>query len=374
MPTAEGTTKKDAAASSKKDAAMHKSKIRHAAQLSTSMKQAENKQPKDTSEFVKYTRATLDLTIMTLLAEREMLDELSEMPDDEKLETLFELLDKDGDGLVDATELADGLRKIRGDVNFEESLLLAIDRIATFDKQGTGKLNPTDFKAMAETLSETLGTDFHQVSEMMLMAILFSKTGNSFEENLAGAMLTQEVTDVVKKEEESRKILVDQRMRALFALFDTDGSGTVDFKEVVMGMYRLSEDLEDSSKAAMVALLMFDDDHCRSLTYEQFARFIINIIAASPDHIVFDDVADAMTKAASVPVSTLSAEDLKAISTLQETLEEVLDVQDEVEKHNEHIRKSQLARSQKLFTLWDLDNDGNVDLQELALGLRYVCV
>ena len=354
---------------SKKDAAMKNSKIRHAAQLSGSFKQSGK--AKDASQYVKFTRAVLDFTIMSLVAERALLDELADMSDDEKLDTLFELLDKDGDGAVDATELADGMRKIRGDVNFEESLVLAIDRIATFDKEGSGKLNKTDFKSMAETLAEALGTTFHEVSEMMVMAVIFSKTGNTFEENVAGAIVSEDMTAVVKEEEKSRKILVDKRMKALFDLFDTDGNGSVDFKEVVMGMYRLSEDLEDSSKAAMVALFLFDENHSRSLDYEQFAKFIINIVAASPEHIEFDDVADAMTKAASEPV-TITTDELLAILMLEETVQEVLDLQEAVEKHNESVAKSQLARCQKLFILWDLDNDGAVSLDEMILGLRYV--
>ncbi|KAL7556119.1 hypothetical protein ACA910_020202 [Epithemia clementina (nom. ined.)] len=364
------TTGEPAAATvqSKKDAAMKKSKIRHAAQLSESFKQT-SKQPKDASQFVKYTRAMLDFAIMSLVAERAMLDELVEMSDDEKLETLFELLDKDGDGAVDATELADGLRKIRGNVSFQESLVLAIDRIATFDKEGSGKLNKEDFKTMAEALAEALGTTFHEVSEMMVMAVLFSKTGNTLEENIAGVIVSADVTEAVKEEEEARKIMVDKRMKALFALFDTDGSGAVDFKEVVMGMYRLSQDLKDSSKAAMVALLMFDEDHSRNLNYEQFAKFIINILAASPDHIEFDDVADAMTKAASEPV-TMTTDELLSVLMLQETMEEALDLQDAVQQHNDQIAKSQLARCKKLFLLWDLDNDGAVSLDELILGLR----
>jgi Ca2+-binding EF-hand superfamily protein len=52
------------------------------------------------------------MQMMALQIQLTLLEELETMSDDEKLETLFQVLDKDQSGSLSAVELADGLCKI----------------------------------------------------------------------------------------------------------------------------------------------------------------------------------------------------------------------------------------------------------------------
>jgi len=349
-----------------KSSAKRQASIIHASQTGASSKKTAK--PKDASDYVKMTKAVLDFAILTLMAQKQLIEDLSNMSDDEKMETLFYLLDKDSDGAVDAVELADGLRKVRGDVNFEESLAVAVERVLQFDQEGKGKLTLEDFKTYVETLAETLGTNFHEISELLVMQVLFSESGNSDLENLAGALVSEEVTEAIKEEEEAQNVMSDVRMKALFMLFDADGSGSVDFKEVVLGMFKITEDIEGSSKAAIMALLLFDEDSSRSLDYEQFARFMIQVVAAAPEHLTFDDIADSMTLLAAQDIE-MTSEEIAALYELNQDVQQILALKETSEALAE-VTESQLKKSNSLFYLWDMDEDGKLDLKELILGLR----
>lgn len=313
------------------------------------------------------TKALLDFQILQLQATKNLLEELSAADDNEKMEALFLLLDRDMDGAIDAVELADGLRKVRGDVNFEESLAVAVERVLQFDKDGTGKLSLEDFKTYVETLCVALGTNFHEVSEMFVLQVLFNE-GNSEVENFVGDMAEGAVTEAIKEEEAMQKTMADKRMKALFLLFDTDGSGSVDFTEVVLGLFKITQDIDGASKAALMALLMFDDDATRTLDYESFARFMINVVVATPEEYTFDDIADAMTLLAMQDVQ-LTKEEVKALYELDEEVQKVLDMKEEQEILS-NVTESQLTKAFTLFSLWDLDHDGSISIKELILGLR----
>mmetsp|Transcript_3479 Transcript_3479/g.5334 ORF Transcript_3479/g.5334 Transcript_3479/m.5334 type:complete len:445 (-) Transcript_3479:133-1467(-) len=338
---------------------------------STQLAQESNhrRKSKTIPEFVKRSRAQIEFEMRTLQAELNLLDELSTMTDDEKLHTLFALLDKNGDQYIDANEFADGIRKVRGDVDFEEGLALSIDRISTFDKNEEGTLNFEEFENAIHTLSNELGCTFHDLSEMLVVQVVFSKTGNSRLENMAGEMALEEITKSVLAEEEYRKALRDKRMKALFGMFDINGDGEIDFKEVVIGMYKLTEDIEGSSKLALNALLMYDDNNSRTLDYKQFAKLILNVVSASPDHVKFDDVADIMTRLACDPVQ-ISSEELSQLSSIDKSLQTTEDVQEAYDDDVGILNTELYQRVNKLFDIFDVDHDGGIDFHEFALGLR----
>eukprot|EP00527_Entomoneis_sp_CCMP2396_P002883 CAMPEP_0198150216 /NCGR_PEP_ID=MMETSP1443-20131203/49969_1 /TAXON_ID=186043 /ORGANISM="Entomoneis sp., Strain CCMP2396" /LENGTH=443 /DNA_ID=CAMNT_0043815469 /DNA_START=61 /DNA_END=1392 /DNA_ORIENTATION=- len=348
-----------------KSSARRQSSIINASTTAAASKQSAK--AKDTSDYVKITKAILDFEILTLQAKKQLLEDLSLMSDDEKKETLFLLLDKDMDGSLDAVELADGLRKVRGDVSFEESLAIAVERVLQFDKEGEGKLSLEDFGSFVETLSEALGASFHELSELLVMQVMFAE-GNTDMEDLAGAIVEDQVTEAIKEEEVALKAIADKRMKVLFHLFDADHSGRVDFKEVVVGMFKITEDAAGASKAALMALLMFDENSDRSLDYEEFARFMITIVAASSQSATFDDVADAMTLLAGQEVQ-LAPEEIKSLYELNESVQTLLSIKEEQEIL-ENVSESQLTKAGSLFFMWDLDEDGVISIQELILGLR----
>jgi len=330
-------------------------------------KSNKNAKPKSASDYCKLTRAAIEFQILTLQSELKVLDELMEMSDDEKMTTLFELLDKDGDRKIDAVELADGLRKVRGDVAFEEGLILAIDRVANFDKDGDAKLDRKEFENLIMTILEAVGCTFSELSELLVMQVLFSPTGNTMMENIAGEIISEDVDDAVKEEEELLHALADERMEALFALFDIDNDGSIDFKEVVLGMYKLTDDIDGASKAAVSAILLFDENNSKSLDYEEFTKLMINVAATSS--MTFDDIADSLTRLAAQPVA-MSDEDISSLFAMDQTLNRLKDIQKSDSNESITIDALELAKIDRLFELFDLDENGSIDFHELALGLR----
>ena len=81
-----------------------------------------NNKPSDSSEFVKISKKCIQLQMNALQAQLNLLEELESLTDDEKLEIIFRILDKNNDGGVSAVELADGFRRVWGNVSFQESI------------------------------------------------------------------------------------------------------------------------------------------------------------------------------------------------------------------------------------------------------------
>jgi Ca2+-binding EF-hand superfamily protein len=248
------------------------------------------------SAFSQVSKDVIKMQILRLSMQLELLEELETMNDDEKLVALFELLDKDGDGSLSAVELADGLRKVRGDVNFEQSIALAMERVAEFDKDGDGKFKMSEFQSYVDTLCEALGANFHELSEMLIIAVVFNHFGNDDVEEFAATMMEEDITAAIQEEEKLRKFMKDERMVALFHLFDSDMSGSVSFQEVVMGIYKITENLDDATATAVAALLLFDDDGSQTLDFAEFTKFILQLIAASG--IPYEEAIFGLTEAA----------------------------------------------------------------------------
>jgi Ca2+-binding EF-hand superfamily protein len=258
----------------KKTAAKH-----NAYKVAAAAKQAQA--PQGPSAFSQLSKEVIKMQILSLSMQLALLEDLETMNDDEKLAALFDILDKDGDGSLSAVELADGLRKIRGDVNFEQSIALAMERVAEFDKDGDGKFQLSEFKTYVDTLCEALGANFHELSEMLIISVVFNDVGNDDAEDFAAALIDEDVTAAIQEEEKLRKFMKDERMVALFHLFDSDMTGSVSFQEVVMGIYKITEDLDNAAATAVAALLVFDEDGSQTLDYAEFTKFILQLIAAS---------------------------------------------------------------------------------------------
>lgn len=321
------------------------------------------------NDFVKFSRAVLEFQMLALQAQLDMLNALAKMSDEDKLTTLFDLLDTDESGQIDARELADGLRRIDEDLAFRESLEGAVNAVAKFDTDADASLDKDEFKSFLDSLLSAMGCSFHDLAEIIIMQVVFSESGNDILEDAVGEIAKPEIDETVKSVEEYNNALVDKRMVTLFKLFDVNGDGEVDFKEVALGLFRITEDMEDSTKAAVSALLMFDDEQKRTLDYPQFTKLILNIVAASPGDVKFEDVADSMTLAACQPTE-ITEEDMATLFLGDEMYKAVVELHQEEKEFSEVINALQYGRMVRLFDLWDLDHNGTIDFAELVLGMR----
>lgn len=354
-----------------KQKASRKASVRNASLAASASNNEKASKAKSTSDFCKFTTAALEFQIFTLQAQLELIRSLSECSDDEKAELIFDILDEDGDGKIDARELASGLKRIRADLTFQESLETAVDRIAAFDTNDDDRLDPKEFKTFLETMAELMGTSFHEVSELIVLQILFSPTGNTFEEEVVGhiAQETGAMDEAVEETKTLNAAMLDKRMLALFALFDLNDDDQVEFKEIAIGLNKMTMDMDASAKSAFAALLMFDRDDKRTLDYEEFSMLILNLVASGGEDVAFDDVADAMTIAACMP-AIMSEEDLVELIVADELYKGLKELQEEEEDIADAVDILQYGRMKRLFALWDLNSDGKIDGAELLIGLR----
>jgi len=297
--------------SEKKEKIVKQAAIHNASLMASATKRAT---PSATpSAFAQISRAVIELEIMALQARLVVLDELSQMSDEEKMDCLFTVLDKNRDGSLSVTELADGLRKVRGDVNFEESLAMAMERVAYFDTDGDAKLQPEEFAEYVMKLCEAFGATFHDLAEMLILSVVFSE-GNDDVDNMFAAIAEEEITLALKEEEALAKVMNDDRMKVLFHMFDLDSDGSVDLIEVVNGLYKITEDLDEAAGTAIAALMMFDEEGNAEFSYEEFTRFVLQLISATGQ--TFDEAIYSMTKAAAEDTDMTKEELLEKIRAL----------------------------------------------------------
>jgi len=319
------------------------------------------------TDFVKVSKMALEMQIFALQAQLQMIDSLNEMSDEEKLTMLFGLIDTDRDGRIDARELADALRKRNADLAFADSIERAISFVAAFDTDKDAKLDLNEFKEFLDAILKAMGVTFHELSEFLILQNIFSESGNDFVEDLAGALVSEDINEAVLAKEEFFDASTDPRMMVLFNLFDLDGDGSVDFKEVAIGLYRLTDDMEDAARMAVVVLLMFDKDDKRTLNFEEFAKLMLHVVTAAETK--FDDMADKMTLAM-VSKKEVTDDDVVNLISGEVLYNLAKDEQEDQMELLATIDALQYGRMQKLFDLWDTDKNGVISFAELLTGMR----
>jgi Ca2+-binding EF-hand superfamily protein len=341
--------------SSKGNKAVQKSEATRRAATSRKKK---TKKATSVSSFVKQTRAELKTEMAALQSQLDLINELAAMTDVEKLDLLFTLVDRDGDGTVDAKELAGSMRKRNSELSFGDSLERAINMVAVFDQDGDAKLDHDEFGDFVDVMTKELGTDFHEFAEFLVLQLVFSDSGNTLEEEIAGELAAADINEAVKKREELFDMLVDPRMIELFKLFDKDGSRVLTFKEVACGLYQVTANMEESVRTTMNLLLMMDKNDTRTLNYEQFGRLIMGIVASAAT--TFDEIADELTMSM-MEGNDISDEDLATLIVADEETDGEKEADMDALSYN---------RLQKLFDLWDDDGNGDITFQELVGGLK----
>jgi Ca2+-binding EF-hand superfamily protein len=329
--------------------------------------QKKTKEAESMSDFVKFAKLNLELQLFSLQARYELLQSLAEMSDDEKLELLFSLLDKDQDGHIDARELSDGIRKRNEGMSFAEGLERAIKFVAIFDTDHNAKLDRAEFKRFIDTMLEEMGASFHELAEFIILQLLFSEGGNGPIEEAVGELVSQDIDEAVKETSEFYDALTDERMLALFNMFDLDGSGEVDFKEVAIGLFKLSRDMQESASAAVELMIMLDRDDSRTLDFEEFARLILNIVVAGD--MKFDQVADDLTLIMVQP-AVVSEEELVQLIIADEIYNFATDLAEAEKEAVAVMDVLSYGKMHKLFDLWDKNGDGYLQYDEILSGMR----
>lgn len=347
------------------------SKASHAARRTeATMRAASSRKKKATSsssvsQFVHETKKNLELQLAAIQAQLKMVSELAAMTMEEKMDLLYNLLDKDQSGTIDAKELAGGLRKRNEGLSFGDAIQKSVEMIAIYDEDGDAELDRDEFRHFVERMVSELNATVDEFCEFLVYQILFSTGDEDVEDDVDVSQLKNEI----QERGQLLDALSDPRMMSLFVLFDKDGDQAVSFKEVACGLYHLTNSMEESAKATTGLLLMMDKDDKRVLVYEQFAKLILAIAAAA--NTTFDEVADDLTLAMTAEgADEMDEQIMKALTIADAEYQQSRDAERAEKEQLKVIDALSYRRTLRLFDLWDSDKSGTIDFDELFVGLR----
>jgi Ca2+-binding EF-hand superfamily protein len=320
------------------------------------------------SAFVQETRRRLKLEMAALQAQLDLLNELEELSDNDKLEMLFGLIDDNNDGTVDSAELATAMRKGNTSLGLADAIERAIQTVAVFDTNGDTKLDFKEFTTCIEATKEELGMTLGEFVEFMALP-LTSADGPSTKANDKEVVPSEaEITKQVKDQEEYIAVLSDPRLKELFNLFDKDGTHELSFMEVAVGLYRLTHNMEESTRTTMGLLFMIDKDDKRKLDYAQFGRLVMAVVAASTSS--FEDVVNDLVFALTTD-DTIPEADLQSLYIADSMYAGAVEMTHKTEKVHRITDPVSYSRIQKLFDLWDVDNTNHISRGALSKGLQH---
>jgi len=345
---------------------LYKTKTDHLDKVSNSAKNKKS-EAESMTDYVKNGKKCLKLTMLDLQNRLETLEILSEMPDAVKMEFLFTNLDKDHNNRISVSELSDGLRKVNAGVSFQEGIQQAIREVAMNDTDGDASLDREEFKEYMEKLTERADVTFKALAEFTLMQVIFSESGNTSTEKEALEIRGEEIDKAVKALEIYQGIYKDVRLVELYELFDVDGDGTIEFKEVALGMYKITGDMAIASKSALHLVLMTDQNGNRRIDYPEFVRLILQVctVAGEKFEDIISEFVTMMYFAEKIGIKDaarlmIAEEDYNAYQDMIESADEAAAILDIL----------QYTKILKLFDLWDINNDKSISLEELTLGCR----
>eukprot|EP00522_Entomoneis_paludosa_P007214 CAMPEP_0172450224 /NCGR_PEP_ID=MMETSP1065-20121228/8661_1 /TAXON_ID=265537 /ORGANISM="Amphiprora paludosa, Strain CCMP125" /LENGTH=572 /DNA_ID=CAMNT_0013202001 /DNA_START=227 /DNA_END=1945 /DNA_ORIENTATION=+ len=315
------------------------------------------------SSYVEQKRMELKLQKAALDAQLEFIDMMAKMSDEEKLQELFSVIDDDNNGYIDAKELATALRRRHANMTFQGSLEKAIDMVAIFDTDGDARLNLDEFQGYLDVMLQELNVTFQEFSEYMVFQTTFAPEDEKALEKEELFVDKELLAKQVKERGTLLEMLADPRLGEIFDLFDKEGTRLLTFKDVAIGLYQLTSDMEQSAKTSMELLLMMDKEDKRTVNYEQFGRLMMGIVATLGKDKSFDQMADELVLALTTNTTILEKD--KASLFVAESV--YTDFQAQTKQQNENAIS--YGRLNKLFQIWDTDKNGGMDYDELKIGL-----
>ena len=374
---------------SKARAAARKSNAAHKASTNQQIKAAG---ASTVSSYVEQKRLEIKLQKAALEAQLDFIDQLTKMSNEEKLELLFNVIDDDNNGYIDAKELATAMRRRDAEMSFTASLEKAIDMVAIFDTDGDARLNLDEFEGFLQVMLKELDVTFQEFAEYMVLQTQFTESVTGGATVVAAATVAanrgtesmdklnasdrfsyngdapqideKALAKQVKDRGMLLEMLADPRLIEIFDLFDKEGTRELGFKEVAIGLYQLTSDMEQSAKTTMELLLMMDKEDKRTVNYEQFGRLMMGVMSTLGHNKSFHEVADELVIALTTNTE-ISKADMASLLVADTVF---TDFQTQEQRQVAAIDSISFGRLQKLFDLWDTNGDGNIDQDELEQG------
>jgi Ca2+-binding EF-hand superfamily protein len=313
--------------------------------------------PATVSAFLRSTHKEFKKKIATIQSHINFIQDLAVMREQKKINLLFDMIDRDGGGTIDAKELASAMRQ-NDELSFSDSIEKAIDMVATFDVDGNGELDKTEFRDYVFAMVAELGVSPSDFCEFLIVQLLLNEDNP---QEQTGEMATDKITEEVKAREQLFAILANGGTKNLFQQLDKDRTGGIPYSDVARRLDNLVQDDTESVQDAMEVLLMTDRSDTRALDYESFGRLIFNTVQTTKRPL--EDILSGLK----FDVEDHLQNDDEEEKPLFEESEEVKGLSQQSGNANDPLINKRLK---KLFYLWDTNGDGDISTDELASGLR----
>jgi Ca2+-binding EF-hand superfamily protein len=311
------------------------------------------KRPGSVSPFLKSTHRDLKQQIIKLQGHIKFIQELATLNDEKRIDLLFQMIDRDGGGTVDAEELAAAMRR-NDELSFSDSIEKAIDMVALFDKDGNLDMDKVEFREYVAAMVKELGVSVPDFTEFLIVQLLLSEETD--EEKKAGEMARDHINEEVKKRQELMVVLASEFIAEAYEMLDGDNIGEVPFQTVAKALSQTTKNERRAAQKSLSILLMVDEKDTRMLNYEQFGKLMVSISKATGK--AYDEVADDLMYTLECQ-SSIDETTANSQSTSSETKKDYLDTVDDLTNR----------RLMQLFLLWDVDGNGDISREELADGL-----
>jgi Ca2+-binding EF-hand superfamily protein len=230
-----------------------------------------------------------------------------------------------------------------------------------FDQQHEGELSRAGLGQFVESLRESMGCSLAEVSQLLVQRIAFSQNGEQVLQDHVANLIHGSNGAIVDFQE----AITEVRMMLLFDMFKHEESGVVPFHIVLKHL--LSSGLVD--KVPKEILLQLDRSSRRVMDYPEFADLIVGLIeqlaSTFPKEVELHDVVNDFTM--SVLYSDNDAH-FDAIFSRPGVFGKI-----EVAKATAfEYEELHFGRIGRLFTIFDVDNDGTIGPHEFVLGMRSI--
>lgn len=206
---------------------------------------------------------------------------------DERVQHLFVLFDKDSNSTVDFKEIALGLYPFTR--NMGEAAKKAAGLLLMVDKDDQRELSYEQFARLILAVAAAFGMSYGDLVDQLTYE-LAQQSGTPVDPSVMQEIMVvesayAEASDKRKEENQRQKTmdaLLYSRTQKLFELWDTDGSGSINFSELLHGLRRYQKavtaggaTLTTAERDALI-IMGHDDDHNQSLDPEEFAHAMAN--------------------------------------------------------------------------------------------------
>mmetsp|Transcript_26248 Transcript_26248/g.39733 ORF Transcript_26248/g.39733 Transcript_26248/m.39733 type:complete len:325 (-) Transcript_26248:321-1295(-) len=237
-------------------------------------------------ETVHLTHQLTELQGYSLASKLGFLEALRKMDPDEKLQTVFTLFDKNGDGSVDRNELAQSLKKLD-----QRKFSQHFDAGIQFVREGKGDtMDLQGFAGLLDYLALQFDCNLDDLAQFMTLRVALRDSGSAVLDD-AIIELVQNASNTVPSVEEFNDAVVEVRMMLLFQMMAAGGEN-VSFEIVVKSLYNITEAMGEIPRKALLGCVDHGGED-QVLDYPQFSSLLLNVVAAGG--LNFHDVANSMT-------------------------------------------------------------------------------